>query len=237
MPAAGNRGRPVRKLYFIYALVAVIPLVLFILVQVPLVWQWHAVTQSQQVKNRIREEVLRLQWLTADIENGFRGYVLTNQATFLHPVVTGEAKMQDSVDHLLGLTEDLPNLQARVKVLAMRLHELIESKRKLTFQIDGGKQDEVLAYIRAGEGLVLSKTIEKAVEDFNARLAEEFSRVDTDEQALKDQTIRRLVLADVAMLILGIVATWIVSRSSSKGSPLWLSSPASPGSQGPGSPG
>jgi hypothetical protein len=119
----------------------------------------------------------------------------------------------------------------------MRLHELIESKRKLTFQIDGGHQDEVLAYIRAGEGLVLSKTIEKAVEDFNARLAEEFSRVDTDEQALKDQTIRRLVLADVAMLILGIVATWIVFRSSSNGSPLWLSSPASPGSHGPGSPG
>ncbi|HJR77225.1 MAG TPA: CHASE3 domain-containing protein [Nitrospiraceae bacterium] len=204
-----------RKLYLIYALVAVIPLALFILVQVPLVWQWHAVTQSQQVKNRIREEVLRLQWLTADIENGFRGYVLTNQATFLHPVVTGEARMQDSVDHLLKLTEDLPNLQARVKVLAMRLHELIESKRKLTLQIDGGKQDEVLAYIRAGEGLVLSKTIEKAVDDFEARLTEEFSRVDTEEKSLKEQTIRRLVIADVAMLILGIAITWVMFRSAS----------------------
>jgi CHASE3 domain sensor protein len=215
MLAAGIRGGQVRKLYLIYALVAVIPLALFILVQVPLVWQWHAVTQSQQVKNRIREEVLRLQWLTADIENGFRGYVLTNQATFLHPVVTGEARMQDSMDHLLKLTEDLPNLQARVKVLATRLHELIESKRKLTLQIDGGKQEEVLAYIRAGEGLVLSKTIEKAVDDFEARLTEEFSRVDTEEKSLKEQTIRRLVFADVAMLILGIVFTWIMFRSAS----------------------
>jgi CHASE3 domain sensor protein len=234
MLAAGGEEGKVRKPYLIYALVAVIPVALFVLVQIPLVWQWHAITQSQEEKNRIREEVLRLQWLTADIENGFRGYVLTNQATFLHPVVTGEARMQDSVDHLLKLTEDLPNLQARVKVLAMRLHELIESKRKLTLQIDGGQQEEVLAYIRAGEGLVLSKTIEKAVEDFNARLAEEFARVDKDEQALKDQTIRRLVIADVAMLILGIVATWIVFRSSSGGSRLGLSSTASPGSHRPG---
>ncbi len=215
MLAAGREEGQVRKPYLIYALVAVIPVALFVLVQIPLVWQWHAITQSQQEKNRIREEVLRLQWLTADIENGFRGYVLTNQATFLHPVISGEAKVQDSVDHLLRLTQNLPNLQARIKVLAMRLRELIESKRKLTLQIDSGNQDEVLAYIRAGEGLFLSKTIEKAVEDFNARLAEEFSRVDSDEQALKDETIRRLVIADVAMLVLGIVATWVVFRSSS----------------------
>lgn len=226
-----------KKPYLIYVLVAVIPMGLFVLVQIPLVWQWYAITQLQQEKNRIREEVLRIQWLTADIENGFRGYVLTNQAAFLHPVVTGEAKVQDSVDHLFRLTQDLPNLQARVKVMATRLHEMIESKRRLTLQIDSGKQDDVLAYIRAGEGLVLSKTIEKAVEDFNSRLAEEFSHVDTAEQTLKDQTIRRLVIADVAMLILGIVATWIVFRSSSGGSRLGLSSTASPGGHRSGGPG
>ena len=231
----GEEGQ-VRKLYLIYVLVAVIPVALFVLVQIPLVWQWHAITQSQQEKNRIREEVLRLQWLTADIENGFRGYVLTNQAAFLHPVVTGEAKMQDSVDHLLHLTQNLPNLQARVKALAMRLRELIESKRKLTMQIDSGKQEEVLAYIRAGEGLVLSKTIEKAVEDFESRLAEEFSRADMEEKSLEEQTIRRLVIADVAMLILGIVVTWIVFRSASSAFALNLST-AAPGSHHPDSSG
>ena len=201
-----------RKRYLIYVLAAITPVVLFVLIQVPLVWQWHAINQAQQERNHIREEVLRLQWLTADIENGFRGYVLTNQTTFLHPVVTGEAKMEDSVDHLLRLTQNLPNLQVRVKVLSMRLRELIESKRKLTLQIDNGRQDEVLAYIRAGEGLVLSKTIEKAVEDFESRLAEEFSRVDQEEKSLKEQTIRRLLIADAVMLILGILVTWVVFR-------------------------
>ena len=202
-----------RKPYLTYVLAAIIPVVLFVLAQIPLVWQWHALNQAQQEKHQIKEEMLRLQWLTADIENGFRGYVLTSQTAFLQPVVTGEAKVQDSVDRLLRLTQNLPNLQARVKILTTRLRELIESKRKLTLQIDNGKQEEVLSYIRSGEGLVLSKTIEKAVEDFESRLADEFAQVDLEEKSLKEQTIQRLLIADTAMLIIGILLARMVFRS------------------------
>jgi hypothetical protein len=95
----------------------------------------------------------------------------------------------------------------------MRLRELIESKRKMTMQIDNGKQEDVLSYIRSGEGLVLSKTIEKAVEDFEGRLADEFAQVDLEEKSLKEQTIQRLLIADVAMLIVGIVVARLVFRS------------------------
>jgi CHASE3 domain sensor protein len=220
----------VRKLYLIYLLAAVIPVALFVGVQIPLLWQWHTLNQAQEERSHIREEVLRLQWLAAEIENGFRGYVLTNQATFLHAVVTGEAKMQDSIDHLMRLTQKFPSLEARVKVLAMRLHELIETKRKLTLQIDSGKQDDVLAYIRAGEGLALSKTIENAVGDFELRVGEEFSRVDMDEQSLRQQTVRWLLVADVGMLIVGIVVMWIVFRSIRTESGLTLSA-ATPANQ------
>jgi CHASE3 domain sensor protein len=203
----------VRKRYLAYVLIAVIPVALFMLVQIPVVWQWHAINQAQQEKHQIKEEMLRLQWLTADIENGFRGYVLTGQTAFLQPVVTGEAKVQDSIDRLLRLTQNSPNLQARIKVLTTRLRELIESKRKLTMQVDNGKQEEVLSYIRSGEGLVLSKTIEKAVEDFEGRLADEFTQVDLDEKSLKEQTIQRLLIADAAMLIIGILMARMVFRS------------------------
>lgn len=202
-----------RKRYLTYVLAAVIPVGLFVLAQIPLVWQWHAINQAQREKHQIKEEMLRLQWLTADIENGFRGYVLTSQTAFLQPVVTGEAKVQDSVDRLLRLTQKFPHLQARAKILSMRLRELIESKRKMTMQIDNGKQEDVLSYIRSGEGLVLSKTIEKAVEDFEGRLADEFAQVDLEEKSLKEQTIQRLLIADVAMLIVGIVVARLVFRS------------------------
>lgn len=206
-------GEGMRKLYVIYILVAVIPVCLFTIAQLPLVWQWHTINQAQQQRSLIREEVLRLQWLTADIENGFRGYVLTNQTAFLHPIVTGESKMQDSIDHLMRLTQDRPNLQPRVKVLAIRIRELIETKRKLTLQIDSGKLEEVLAYIRAGEGLVLSKTIEKAVEDFGVRLTAEFSSIDREERSLKKESVQRMVVVDVVTLLIGIFVTRRVFRS------------------------
>ncbi len=214
------------KRYLTYALVAVIPVAVFALAQIPLVWQWHSISEAQQEKNRIREEMLRLQWLTADIENGFRGYVLTNQTSFLHPVVTGEAKVQDSIDHLLRLTQELPNLQARVRILSTRLHELVESKRKLTLQIDNGRQEEVLSYIRSGEGLVLSKTIEKAMEDFEVRLTDEFAHVDLEEKSLKEHTIQRLLFADAAMLVIGIVLARMIFRSTmNRSSPGFPSAP------------
>ncbi len=211
------KGPQLRKLYAVYVLAALIPAGLFVLVQIPLLWQWNTIHHAQQQRNQIKEEILRLQRLTADIENGFRGYVLTNQSAFLHPVVSGEARVQDSVEHLMRLTQDLPSLQARVKVLSNRLRELIDSKRKMILQVDSGKQEEVLAYIRGGEGLALSKTIEKAVEDFETRIDTEFSPFDVDETSLKERTLQRLLLADAATLLLGILVTRIVFRSAMNG--------------------
>jgi CHASE3 domain sensor protein len=109
-----------RKLYATYALAALAPVALFVLVQIPLVWHWHSIHAAQQQRSHIKEEVLRLQALAADMENGFRGYVLTKQSVFLQPVVHGEAKVQGIFNHLLELTDDLPNLQARVRVLQER---------------------------------------------------------------------------------------------------------------------
>ena len=97
------------------------------------------------------------------------------------------------------------------------MRELIDSKRKMTLQVDNGKQEEVLAYIRAGEGLVLSKTIEKAIEDLETRIDGEFSRYDVDEASLKERTLQRLLLADAAMLLLEILVTRIVFRSAMNG--------------------
>jgi CHASE3 domain sensor protein len=209
-----------RKLYATYALAALAPLVLFVLIQIPLVWHWHSIHSAQQEHARIKEEVLRLQTLTADIENGFRGYVLTKQTAFLHPVVHGEAKVQGVLDHLLGLTEDLPNLQARVKVLQERIHELIETKRRLTKQMDNGEQEAVLSYIRFGDGLALSKTIEKAMEDLEIRIEGEFSQSEMEATTLKKRMLQKLLIADVGTLLLGIVVTRVVFRAAVVGQSL-----------------
>ncbi|MEX5220112.1 MAG: CHASE3 domain-containing protein [Nitrospira sp.] len=205
-----------RKLYATYALAALAPVALFVLIQIPLVWHWHSIHQAQQQRTQIKEEVLRLQALTADIENGFRGYVLTKQSAFLHPVVHGEAKVQGVLDHLMDLTKDLPNLLARVKVLQERIHELIDTKRRLTKQMDSGEQEAVMSYIRFGDGLALSKTIEKAMEDFEVRIEGEFSRFDMEETTLKERMLQKLLIAAAGMFVLGILITRLIFRAASE---------------------
>lgn len=201
------------KLYATYAVAALAPVILFILVQIPLVWHWHAIQTAQQTRTKITEDVLRLHRLAVDIENGFRGYVLTKQAAFLHPVVNAEAKVQGVLDHLLEVTKDRQSLHVRIKVLHARIHELIETKRRLTKQIDGGDQESVMSYIQYGDGLALSKTIEKAMEDLEVRIAEEFSRADVDETTLREGMFLKLLIADLGTLLLGILVTRVVVRA------------------------
>ena len=202
-----------RKLYATYAVAALAPVILFILVQIPLVWHWHAIQTAQQTRTRITEDVLRLHRLAVDIENGFRGYVLTKQTAFLHPVVNGEAKVQGVLDHLLEVTKDRQSLHVRIKVLQARIHELIETKRRLTKQIDGGDQEAVMSYIQFGDGLALSKTIEKAMEDLEVRIADEFSRADVDETTLREGMFLKLLIADLGTLLLGVLVTRVVFRA------------------------
>ena len=206
-----------RKMYATYALAALAPVALFVLVQIPLVWHWHSLHTAQQQRNQIKEEVLRLQTVTTDIENGFRGYVLTKQSAFLQPVVYGEAKVQSILNHLLELTHDLPGLQARVKVLEERIHELIDTKRRLTKQMDVGEQEAVLSHIRFGDGLALSKTIDKAMEDLEIRIAGEFSQFDMEETTLKQRMLQKLLIADAGTLLLGIIVTRFVFRAATEG--------------------
>ena len=206
-----------RKLYATYALAALAPVALFVLVQIPLVWHWHTLHTGQQQRGQIKEEVIRLQAVTTDIENGFRGYVLTKQSAFLQPVVHGEAKVQSILNHLFELTNDFPNLHARVKVLEERVHELIETKRRLTKQMDGGDQEAVLSYIRFGDGLALSKTIEKAMDDLEIRIAGEFSQFDMEETTLKKRMLQKLLIADAGTLLLGIIVTRFVFRAAAEG--------------------
>jgi hypothetical protein len=79
--------------------------------------------------------------------------------------------------------------------------------------MDGGEQDAVLSHIRFGDGLALSKTIEKAIEDLEVRIEGEFSRFDMEETTLKQRMLQKLLIADAGTLLLGIIVTRFVFRA------------------------
>ncbi|MDQ2683385.1 MAG: CHASE3 domain-containing protein, partial [Chloroflexota bacterium] len=50
--------------------------------------QWRVGQEQQLHRSKILEEVRRLQHLMIDVETNFRGYLLTEQPSFLEPINT-----------------------------------------------------------------------------------------------------------------------------------------------------
>lgn len=139
-------------------------------VQGALMEEWRAIYEERERQAKIKQEILRLERLVADVDNGFRGYVLVNQSVFLGPMVSAEGAIPGVVERLSHLTDGWPELQGRIHVLRDRITGLLDAKRRLTMELENGREDVVLAYIRGGEGVAMAKTLALAFQDFDQRL-------------------------------------------------------------------
>jgi CHASE3 domain sensor protein len=135
--------------------------------------QWRMQHERQLHRSRILEEVLRLQRLVMDVETNFRGYLLTEQTSFLEPINMAESRLETGMAQLTDLTASAPGLQAGVEVLAARLKEFVASKKSLAAVVGTDKQEQVRLYVRGGNGRALFMTIEKAIGDFEMRIQRE----------------------------------------------------------------
>jgi CHASE3 domain sensor protein len=139
-------------------------------IQAALVEQWRLVYEERERQARIKQEVLRLERLVADVDNGFRGYVLMKQAAFLGPMISAEGKIPGVMERLGHLMEPWPELHGHLQVLRDRVTELLDTKRRLTMELEQGGEEEVLAYIRGGDGLAMAKTLALAFQNLDQRL-------------------------------------------------------------------
>jgi CHASE3 domain sensor protein len=180
-------------------------LLLFAAEEAFILQQWHQTLEAQQQRSALREEVLRLRRVVADIDSGFRGYALMRQSMFLAPMVAAEAELPQAMQRLSDLTVDMPSLQGGVQVLSRRLDELVDSKRRLTGQIDNGKQEEALAYIRTGNGVALAKTVANVFDDLDMKIEHEFKDADLSQDQKQTKTMWQLVMAQAGVMFVGVL--------------------------------
>lgn len=164
----GIRGRSIGLF-----IVATAALALSFFAHVFLFDQWRMQHERQLHRSKILEEVLRLQRLVMDVETNFRGYLLTEQSSFLEPINQAESRLEAGMAQLTDLTASAPGLQAGVGVLSARLKEFVESKKALVAVVGTDKQEQVRLYVRGGSGRALFLTIEKAIGDFEMRIQRE----------------------------------------------------------------
>lgn len=148
------------------------------------------------------DQVHGLRRLAVDIEDAFRGYVLTEQPTFLAPMREAQAKLE-----LLERT-GLAGVPEELRPLVPTINSLLASKRELIADIQEGRADKALAYIRSGKGLELSDALRQKFRTIEDALDRELARVNERAEGLSVWSFKGLWGVMGGILLLG----WICSR-------------------------
>jgi signal transduction histidine kinase/CHASE3 domain sensor protein len=207
-----GRLRLHRKVSAILLLVFV-PLAAALVFQVSLIN--HLLTIQQQHRHTVqtRYQILQLRRFAVDIEDAFRGYLLTRQEAFLKPLQEAQPKIEPTVAKALALAAGKPDLESDIRLVGERLKDLMESEQALIQQVHAGRAEEVLRYVRSGEGLALSARVRDELRDIEDRLDRQMQGFEVDAEGLAQRAFWGLVLALTGWLALGLLGARLLARS------------------------
>src|SRR5215207_5423657 len=165
----GERWRTLKVQHKVNAVLVLllIPLSCALAVHLYIVSLLLTVQHERHSQLSAREQVQVVRRLAVDIEDAFRGYVLTTNHDFLKPLYDAESKLgsvESDIARLHGHDVPLDDLQA----VLPRLKHLLRSKQELIADIQAGRQEHALSYVRSGQGLILSDALRqdlKKIED------------------------------------------------------------------------
>ncbi len=203
----GDQLRIQHKVWVVLLLLCV-PLSAGIAIHLYVAQQLLTLQQQRDDLMLAAEQVHVLGRLAVDIEDGFRGYVLTQQSAFLSPLAEAETKLNQTLSDAAKSLTKLSGSPNQLASIERQLKDLLRSKHELIADIQNGQLDKALAYVRSGEGLRLSSLLRAdlwAVEN-HLETQRNFSHEQAD--ALSQRTFVGLWITLAGVVVLG----WIVSR-------------------------
>ncbi len=203
----GDRLRIQHKVWVVLLLLCV-PLSAGIAIHLYVVKQLLSLEQQRQELMVADAQVHVLGRLAVDIEDGFRGYVLTQQPAFLDPLTDAESKLSQALSDATQSLARLSDSPGNLASIERQLKDLLRSKHELIEDIQKGPADRALAYVRSGEGLRLSDLLREGVRDIEDRLERQRNSLNEQADALSNRTFVGLWITLAAVVALG----WIVSR-------------------------
>jgi len=203
----GDRLRIQHKVWVVLLLLCV-PLSAGIAIHLYVVQQLLALQQQRQELMLADEQVLVLGRLAIDIEDGFRGYVLTQQPAFLAPLAEAEAKLDQALSDATQSLARLSGSPTSLAPIAQQLKDLLRSKHELIADIQKGPAGKALAYVRSGEGLRLSDLLREDFRTVEDSLKRQRNSLNEQTDALSQRAFVGLWITLAGVVALG----WIVSR-------------------------
>ncbi|MEW6545117.1 MAG: ATP-binding protein [Nitrospirota bacterium] len=211
-PGWWSRLRVQQKVWTILLMVFV-PLAAALIVQVTLVNQLLAVQEQYRQTVLAHDRIHVLRRLVVTIEDGFRGYLLTRQERFLTPMEEAESRLAATEGDTMIPLAEAPGLAAEAQAASRRLAALLESKHDLIRRFKAGREEEVLQYVRSGQGLALSDALRDEFRAIEDRLDGELKRFEVRQAELAQRAFRGLLAAVAGGLLVGFLGARLLTRS------------------------
>lgn len=159
------------------------------------------------------EQVEQLGRLAVDVEDSFRGYVLTQQPAFLAPLMDADAKIGPALTNAAKTLANLPGSPDDLGPIDQQLKTLLRSKHELIADIQRGDAAKALAYIRSGEGLQLSESLRHDLRIIEDGLDHRRELHTAKAQLLSQRTYIGLWIALAGVVVLGWISSHMLARS------------------------
>jgi signal transduction histidine kinase len=161
----------------------------------------------------VRERVGELRRLAVDIEDAFRGYLLTRRPAFLAPMHDAEGRLAAEIERASALTKDRFIRRSDIDAIERQLKDFLSTKHELIRIVEQGRLHEVLQYVRTGQGVQFADSLRAQFRKVEDRLDEEIARYNEQTMGLSQTAFRGLLAAVVGTLVLGWLGAVVLARS------------------------
>ena len=159
------------------------------------------------------EQVHALRRLAIDIEDSFRGYVLTQQPAFLAPLNDADAKIGPALAGAAKMLARLPGPQDEYGTIEQQLKDFLRSKHELIADIQRGDVAKALAYIQSGEGFRLSDHLRHDLRFIEDLLDHQRVLYNGEAKSLSERAFIGLWIALAGVVLLGWISSRVLARS------------------------
>lgn len=201
--------------YALKPLTLVVSLTVQIFAQLSFVEYWRTALDEHLHRVVAGEHVLRLPRLVADVDGGFRGYVITLNSMFLNSVYTAEDRIRLALRELVDDLAEFPDLQDRATVLAQRLHEHLTIRERWAEQAAAGDRVHVLSCLVRGEGLAVSRATEASFRTFQALMEHHLAGMGLDDPDFRCGMLQALSVVGAGTVLLAAFLGACPSRTGS----------------------
>lgn len=190
-----------------------VPLIAGLSTHLYLVQQLLSLQEQRQDLILAHEQVNLLRRLAVDIEDGFRGYLLTQQPAFLAPLTEAESKIDQALaDAKRTLTAASGSAEMMIPI-ERQLKQFLRSKHELIAEVQRGDAAHALAYVRSGEGLRASDRFRQELRAIEDHLEDRRETFNEQGMALSKLTFIGLWIALAGVVVLGWTSSRMLARS------------------------